>query len=108
MVRVPTILSPVHPGGSIKNSMSGACNRWNVIPHFHQAQLDQSAQMIWIDRKHGPLGLDIPERPAKVDSSNGIDAGKIVHTEKPPLWYKQRKAFVFRKSLAARPTPFGL
>lgn len=62
--------------------MAGVCDRWNLVPHFHQAQLDQRAQMLWIDRKHGPLCFDIAQRPAKVDSSKGIDVGKLVHTLK--------------------------
>jgi hypothetical protein len=76
--------------------MTGVGNHWHVIPHFHQAHLDQRAQMIRIEREHGPLRLYIAKRPTEVDSSDGIDAGKFVHNERLRCDTKQRKPLAFR------------
>jgi len=46
--------------------MASVRNNWNVIPHLDQTEFDQFSQVIWDDRKHRALRLDISKRPFEV------------------------------------------
>ena len=44
------------------------------VSHLDQVELDQLSQMVRIDRKQRPLGLDVSERPDEVYRSKRIDS----------------------------------